>query len=127
MVTGSRGMLKIFCESSRNCGKSLPIVALFDAEFCPILVVVQLLSPDVMHCEPIYPFVQTQEQIDPLDTLTPPFLHGLDFSHGNRSFEFSCGTATRKTGRRTASVMVRSITTHIVMNNHRRIPQHLRG
>ena len=127
MVTGSRGILKVFWESSSNCGKSLPIVALFDAEFSPILVVEQLPSPDFVHCEPVYPFVQTQEQIDPLDTLTPPFLHGFDFSHDDREFDSSCGTTMRKTGRRTASVMARSITTHIAMNSHRGNPQHLRG
>ena len=49
MVTGSRRILNVSWESWNNCGKSLPIVAVFDVEPPSISVVVQLLSPALVH------------------------------------------------------------------------------
>lgn len=126
MVTESSGMLKLFCESSNKRGSSLPIVACSDVEPWFICVVMQPASPAVAHCEPVYPLVQTQEQISPLETLTPPFLHGVDFSHVDRSLAFSRGTTIRKMGMRTAAAMIIIITTQTTMNNHRGIPQQRR-
>ena len=99
----------------------MPIVAVF-ADDCPsIAIVVQSTSPSIEHREPVYPFVQMQEHVDPLEMLTPPFSHGVDFLHVEA--ELCWGTAIRKMGRRIARVIMITSATQRVINSHRGIPQ----
>lgn len=100
------------------------MVALFAAERPSMAVVVQPTSPGILHCAPVYPFVQIHEHTDPLDTLAPPFSQGVDCSHGEPEFCF--GTATKKTGRRMAREIMIISTTHTVINSHKGIPQQRR-
>ena len=95
------------------------MVALFADELPLIGTVVQSSSPGIEHRAPLYPFVQMQEHVEPLETLTPPLSHGVEFSHADRCW----GTAIRKTGRRMARVMMITRTTARVMNSHSGIPQ----
>ena len=121
-VNESSGILKLFCESSNSRGSSLPIVAFL--EFTS--VVTQLESPSSVHCDPVYPLVQTQEHISPLETLTPPFMQGVVFSHFDMWFAFCRGTTTRKMGRRMASTMAIVIKAHTSANTQGLIPQQRR-
>lgn len=125
MVTGSSGILKLSFETWKSRGTSSPIVAFLEVEFWVIPVVTQLASPAVVQPEPVYPLTQTQEQVSPLDTLTPPFEHGAVFSQLS-VFWFCRGTTTRKMGIKTAAaIMMRRIMQRVI-NAHIGIPQHRR-
>lgn len=121
-VNGSSGMLKLSREFSNSRGSALPKVALWPL----ISVVTQLASPSTVHCEPVYPFVQTQEHVVSLETLMPPFLQGVVCSHCSPLSAFCWGTATRKTGSRTARATTISTAADTIAKTLGRIPQQRR-
>ena len=73
IVTGSRVISKSVLDWSKMDGRELPIVAFLLMLPLSMSELTQLLSALVVHCEPVYPFEQTQEHFSPLETLTPPF------------------------------------------------------
>lgn len=122
IVTGSKGTPKLLCALLNKRGRSLPMVAFLDEEPLLISVVVQLESPESMHCEPVNPFEQTQEQTSPLETLTPPLAQGVLLSQSESLFLF----ATRKTGTRAATRMIMMAKTQSRMKSQRGMPQQRR-
>lgn len=132
IVTGSRVMSNLVFDWSKIVGKELPIVAFLLMVPLSTFELIQLLSPEVVHAEPVYPFEQTHEHWLPLETLTPPFSQGLDEAQLASLLlllllDFSLGTATRNTGRRTARMIMTNRTTQRRMNHFRAMPQHRRG
>jgi hypothetical protein len=77
MVTESRVILNLLDDALNTFGRPLPIVAFLLIVPFSTSEVTQLLSPDTVHCEPVYPFEHTHEHSEPLDTLTPPFWQGF--------------------------------------------------
>lgn len=128
IVTGSRVMSKFVLDWLKILGRELPIVAFLLIVPLSTFELTQLLSPDVVHVEPVYPFAQTHEHWLPLETLTPPLEQGLDVAQvAVALLDFSLGTATRKTGRRTARMTMTNKITQRIMNHFRAMPQHRRG
>ena len=126
IVTASSGIPNWSSEILNNRGNSSPMVIFLP----PTSVVTQLASPGFVHCDPVNEFVQTQEQISPLETLTPPLWHGLVFSQvvdaAAAAALFSLGTATRKTGRRMTMAMSMMMATMTAMKTLGRRPQQRR-